>query len=239
MYPRLTLSFLWFLSHWLWHDLRARTVFMSSWSPGFYICFAWRLGKFRIISVQDHLGPGAGAQDDSRANSKRWDSAEVKILVAAFKAHNNDLKSAKGSRGKKAIWEKIFAEFKQACDESSICSEKSLAQAKEKWRALFEKYKAVCDSNSKTGRGRESFEFYEIMDEFLGCSDKVRPRFVRETAVRNADVNSSVQEESTSEINESGDAENFNQHASHDGHDEAAPTTTAAASHGHKQQKLT
>ena len=65
----------------------------------------------------------------------------------------------------------------------------------------------------------------------------MRPRFVHETAVRNADVNSSVQEESTSEINESGYAENFNQHASHDGHDEAALTATAAASHGHKQQK--
>ena len=179
------------------------------------------------------LSPGAGAQDDSRANSKRWDSAEVKILVAAYKAYNNDLKSAKSSRGKKAIWEKIYAEFKQACDDASIRSEKNLAQAKEKWRALFEKYKSVCDSNSRTGRGRESFEFYEIMDEFLGCSDKVRPRFVRETAVRNADVN--ALEESTSEVSESGNAENLNQLVSHDGHDEAAPTAMAAASH--KQQK--
>ena len=71
------------------------------------------------------------------------------------------------------------------------------------------------------------------MDEFLGCSDKVRPRFVRETAVRNADVN--ALEESTSEVSESGNAENLNQHVSHDGHDEAAPTAMAAASH--KQQK--
>ena len=68
------------------------------------------------------------------------------------------------------------------------------------------------------------------MDEFLGCSDKVRPRFVRETAVRNADVN--ALEESTSEVSESGNAENLNQHVSHD---EAAPTAMAAASH--KQQK--
>ena len=86
------------------------------------------------------LSPGAGTQDDSRANSKRWDSAEVKILVAAHKAYNNALKSAKSSRGKKAIWEKIYAQFKQACDDTSIRSEKNLAQAKEKWHALFEKY---------------------------------------------------------------------------------------------------
>ena len=69
------------------------------------------------------LSPGAGAQDDSRANGKRWDSAEVKILVAAYKAYNNDLKSAKSSRGEKAIWEKIYAEFKQACEDASIRSE--------------------------------------------------------------------------------------------------------------------
>ena len=69
------------------------------------------------------------------------------------------------------------------------------------------------------------------MDEFWGCSDKVRPRFVRETALRNADVNSRAEEESTSEVSESGNAENLNQHVSHDCHDEAAPTVMAAASH--------
>ena len=65
------------------------------------------------------LSPGAGAQDDSRANSKRWDSAEVKILVC---------QSAKESQSKKATWEKIHTEFKQACDDASIRSEKNLAQ---------------------------------------------------------------------------------------------------------------
>ena len=34
---------------------------------------------------------------------------------------------------------------------------------------------------SRVGRGRESFEFFEIMDEFLGCSGKVRPKFVKQT----------------------------------------------------------
>jgi len=141
-------------------------------------------GSFsRQADLQDFTSASPGASESSAgssqssspgasANCKRWDSAEVKILVAAYKAHNNALKSAKSSGGKKAIWGKIYAEFKQACEEASLCSEKSLAQAKEKWRALFEKYKAVCDSNSKTGRGRESLEVYEIMDEFLGCSDK-------------------------------------------------------------------
>ena len=58
----------------------------------------------------------------------------------------------------------------------------------------------------------------------------MRPWFVRETAVRNADVN--TLEESTSVVSESGNAETLNQHVSHD---KAAPTAMAAASH--KQQK--
>ena len=97
--------------------------------------------------------PGATAQGDFRASSKCWDSAEVKILVGAFRTHYDGLKSAKSSTGKKAIWKKIYAEFKQACEEASICTEKTLAQEKEKWQALFEKYKTVCHNNSKTGRG--------------------------------------------------------------------------------------
>ena len=82
-------------------------------------------GESERSGSSQSLSPGASAQDDSRANSKRWDSAEVKILVAAYKAYNNDLKSAKSSRGKKAIWEKIYAEFKQACDDASIRLEKT------------------------------------------------------------------------------------------------------------------
>lgn len=179
---------------------------------------------------QQSQSPGAVVKDDSRANSKRWDSAEVKILIGAYKTHYNELKSAKSSRGKKAIWEKIHAEFIQACEEASISTDKSLTQVKEKWRTLFEKYKAVCDNNSKTGRGRESFEFYEIIDEFMGCSDKVRPRFVRETAVRNADLQSSPRAESTRDSSESGGVEIPSQdELQNDDHDET-PTAVAAAS---------
>ena len=45
------------------------------------------------------LSPGAGTQDDSRANSKRWDSAEVKILVAAHKAYNREQQRQESNMG--------------------------------------------------------------------------------------------------------------------------------------------
>ena len=79
------------------------------------------------------------------------------------------------------MWEKICDTFTEHCKAAGIGSSKSLTQIKEKWRALFERYKAIVDNSKETGRGRESFEFFEIMDEFLGCSDKVRPKFVKQT----------------------------------------------------------
>ena len=67
------------------------------------------------------------------------------------------------------------------CKAAGIKSSRSLTQIKEKWRALFERYIAIVDNSKKMGRGRGSFEFFEIMDEFLGCCDKVRPKFVKQT----------------------------------------------------------
>ena len=79
------------------------------------------------------------------------------------------------------MWERICDTITEHCKVAGIGSSRSLAQIKEKWRALFKRYKAIVDNSKKTGRGRESFEFFEIMDEFLGCSDKVRPKFIKQT----------------------------------------------------------
>ena len=55
---------------------------------------------------------------------------------------------------------------------------------KEKWHSLFDKFKAAKDHNNKTGRDRKTFEFYDDIDEFLSGSDKVNPKFVKETKVK-------------------------------------------------------
>ena len=81
----------------------------------------------------------------------------------------------------KSLCGRRFLTLTEHCKAAGIKSSRSLTQIKEKWRALFERYKAIVDNSKKTGRGRESFEFFEIMDEFLGCSHKVRPKFVKQT----------------------------------------------------------
>ena len=89
------------------------------------------------------------------------------------------------TRAKKGIWMSIFEEFKYGCKEVNFPMEKDIDSLKEKWQQLFQKYKAVTDLNSKTGQARDAFEFYVEMDEFLGCLDKVRPKYIRESTILN------------------------------------------------------
>ena len=74
-------------------------------------------------------------------------------------------------------------DFLRSCSDAGIETEKTLAQVKEKWRSLFHKYKAVKDNNNNTGRDCRTFEFYNEIDEFMSGSDKVNPKFVKETPV--------------------------------------------------------
>ena len=109
-------------------------------------------------------------------------------LIAAYRANYDSLKSTKSGHGKKSVWDSIMEDFLSLCSDAGIESEKTLAQIKEKWRSLFDKYKAAKDHNNKTGRDRKTFEFffYDI-DEFLSGSDKVNPKFVKETRVKAKD----------------------------------------------------
>ena len=75
-------------------------------------------------------------------------------------------------------------DFLSFCIDAGTESEKTLVQIKEKWRSLFDKFKAAKDHNNKTERDRKTFEFYDDIDEFLSGSDKVNPKFVKETRVK-------------------------------------------------------
>ena len=105
-------------------------------------------------------------------------------LIAAYRANYDRLKSKKSSHGKKNLWDSIMNDFLSLCSDAGIESEKTLVQIKEKWRSLFNKFKAAEDHNNKTGRDRKTFEFYDGIDEFLSGSDKVNPKFVKETKVK-------------------------------------------------------
>ena len=113
-----------------------------------------------------------------------WENIEVCKLIAAYCVNYDQLKSTKSSHGKKNVWDSIMDDFLSLCSDAGIESEKTLVQIKEKWRSLFDKFKAAKDHSNKTGRDRKTFEFYDDIDEFLSGSDKVNPKFVKETKVK-------------------------------------------------------
>ena len=71
-----------------------------------------------------------------------------------------------------------------------ICAVKPESKQRKLWRRLkkngiFDKYKAVNDNNNnRTGRDCKTCKFYDDIDEFLAGSDKVNPRFVKQTKLK-------------------------------------------------------
>ena len=136
------------------------------------------------------LEPSAGISQAETCGEKgeksrrtSWEPAEVRSLIAAYWDKYDRLRSTTSSHEKKSVWDTIMEDFLSLCSDAGIETEKTLAQVKEKWRSLFDKYKAVKDNNNKTGRDRRTFEFYDEIDEFMSGSDKVNPKFVKETRV--------------------------------------------------------
>ena len=50
-----------------------------------------------------------------RAWNKRWEATEVKILISAYKDHQENINNSKSSKGQKSVWEKIFDTFTEHC----------------------------------------------------------------------------------------------------------------------------
>ena len=147
----------------------------------------------QLESDRDSASPSpseSSNRSDDRNKRSSWSLTEERCLIAAYKEYHNRLTSTKSSQGKKTIWEDILKQFQSMCFDNGVESEKSLAQLKEKWRALMDKYKSVCDNNNRTGRERKTFKHYEDIDEFMASSDKVNPRFVKETKAHKQDCSS-------------------------------------------------
>ena len=130
------------------------------------------------------IPPPELSEKGEKTRRTSWQNIAVRSLIAAYRANYDRLKSTKSSHGKKNVWDSIMDDFLSLCSDAGIESEKTLVQIKEKWRSLFDKFKAAKDHNNKTGRDRKTFEFYDDIDEFLSGSDKVNPKFVKETNVK-------------------------------------------------------
>ena len=128
----------------------------------------------------------------------KWSYSETKFLIFAYKDNYERLKAAKSSKGKKQVWEDIYAFFIHECENAGFAQSKTIVQSKEKWKSLFDKYKRVKDNNKSTGAGMQGFEFFEDMDSFMGCSDKVEPKHIHETQIITSENVSNTESGNTS-----------------------------------------
>jgi len=56
---------------------------------------------------------------------------------------------------------------------ASHFSDLTFQQVKNQWYSLRRKYEKVKSANNKSGHGASTFEFYELMDEFLAHQEKM------------------------------------------------------------------
>ena len=75
-------------------------------------------------------------------------------------------------------------DFLSFCMTPAQNSEKTLVQIKEKWRSFIRQIQSPRKTTTTRPKGTGTFEFYDDIDEFLSGSDKVNPKFVKETRVK-------------------------------------------------------
>lgn len=146
-------------------------------------------------------------QDSSKENnastkgrSPNWSDAEIRFLIAIWKDHHPINK-----RHNSLLWESTAKELNSLLREQGLTSIRMAAQCKAKIKNLEDEYKCVKDHNNKSGNGRETFTYYEELNDILGCRAKITPKTVVECGFE--DNNSAIPEPSVEELSESSDNE--------------------------------
>ena len=103
------------------------------------------------------------------------------------------------------MWESIARELNSLLREQGLASIYTATQCKAKMKNLEDEYKRVKDHNGKSRNDRESFTYYEELNEILGCRAKIISRTIVESGF--TDDNSVIPGPSLEELSESGDDE--------------------------------
>jgi len=104
-----------------------------------------------------------------------WNKEKTLLLLDLCTQYKDDLRDS--SKRKKNIWIKIAkAMTSKGYTVTWLVCEK-------KMRNLKQTYKNIKDNNSKTGRGRRTWEFFDIMDKLLATDAAISCTNVQETTV--------------------------------------------------------
>ena len=130
------------------------------------------------------------SQPESQQKSFKWDDNHVKLLIEGYGQFKHLLKKGKT---KKDVFQKICAHFNETSE-----SKVTVDQCIRKWDKLLAKFKQVEDNNKHTGNARQTCKFYDSLQECIGESPIVNPRYTFDVA--RVASSSSSQSESNTEI---------------------------------------
>ncbi|XP_032669668.1 uncharacterized protein LOC116843389 [Odontomachus brunneus] len=101
-------------------------------------------------------------------NSKyQWTMQTTKFLIENVRNHVVSLNNKNCMH--KTIWRRIANNFKEK--DYNVTEE----QCYTKWENLKRRYKNVRDSNNQTGKNRESWEYFDMIDEFINKQPEIAP----------------------------------------------------------------
>ena len=74
------------------------------------------------------------------------------------------------------MWDAIVKKLNSIFKDQGIPSYRTGTQCKARIKYLRDEYKRVKDHNSRSGNNRESFEYYDEIDEVLGSKPNITPK---------------------------------------------------------------
>lgn len=104
-----------------------------------------------------------------------WSKEKTLLLLDLCAQYKDELHDP--SKKKKNIWIKIANAMK------SKCSTVTWIVCEKKLRNLKQTYKNIKDNNSKTGRGRKTWEFFDVMDKLFAKDAAISCNNVQETTL--------------------------------------------------------
>ena len=114
------------------------------------------------------------------SRSLNWKDAETRYLLDIWAEHQPLSK-----RRNATAWDNIAKELNKVLAENGIASFRTGAQCKGRVKYLEEEYKKVKDHNSRSGNdnNQDSFDYFDELNDVLGCKPNIAPRHVVESGL--------------------------------------------------------
>ncbi|CAG9770073.1 unnamed protein product [Ceutorhynchus assimilis] len=134
------------------------------------------LQEFVIILNENEatniVKPSTSNNDEINNNMEyKWSVNNTKLLIDFYSKYRNKVGTLQ-IRSLKKLWEIIAEELRKL--RINVTPNNCL----NRWRVLERNYKKFIDNNSKTGRGRQYFEYASEMEEVLGKKRNVHPELL-------------------------------------------------------------